>query len=147
MPPAKKPSAKKPLAKKPLAKKPSAKKGPASSASRPADPRVVRLMKALDADPEFAPSVRDLEARRASGERKFGSNGLKVNGKLYALFTQETLVVKLPRARVAALVAAKVGKPFDPGHGRVMKEWLAVTSPNASWIALAREAHAFVGAG
>jgi len=26
-----------------------------------------------------------------------------------------------------------------------MKEWLAVTSPKASWVELAREAHAFVG--
>jgi hypothetical protein len=48
---------------------------------------------------------------------------------------------------VAALAAAKIGEPFDPGHGRVMKEWLAVTSPKASWIALTREAHAFVREG
>jgi hypothetical protein len=111
---------------------------------RPADPRVGRLLGALKADPDLAPSVADLQARQAAGDRKFGSNGLKVQGRLFALFTQETLVVKLPRERVAALEAAKVGKPFDPGHGRVMKEWLAVTSPRASWLELAREAHAFV---
>jgi hypothetical protein len=108
------------------------------------DPRVGRLLGALKADPELAPSVRDLEARQAAGERKFGSNGLKADGKLFALFTQDTLVVKLPRERVASLATAKVGKAFDPGHGRVMKEWLAVTSSQASWLALAREAHAFV---
>jgi hypothetical protein len=28
-------------------------------------------------------------------------------------------------------------KPFDPGHGRLMKEWLTVTSAKASWIDLA----------
>ena len=84
------------------------------------DPRVARLLGALRTDPELAPSVRDLEARQAAGESKFGSNGLKVKGKLFALFTQGTLVVKLPRVRVEALGAAKVGKPFDPGHGRVM---------------------------
>ena len=67
-----------------------------------------------------------------------------MNAKLFALFTQGTLVVKLPKERVAALVAAGVGKPFDPGHGRLMKEWLAVTRPKASWSDLAREAYDFV---
>jgi hypothetical protein len=127
------------------------KKGPARAADRGdprvadrADPRVARLLGALRADRELGSSVRDLEARQAAGERKFGSNGLKANGKLFALFTQGTLVVKLPRDRVAALTSAKVGAPFDPGHGRIMKEWLAVTSPKASWTELAREAHRFV---
>jgi hypothetical protein len=69
---------------------------------------------------------------------------LKANGKLFALFTQGTLVVKLPTQRVAELVAAGVGKHFDPGHGRLMKDWLAVVSPRASWIALAKEAYEIV---
>ena len=60
------------------------------------------------------------------------------------LFTQGTLVVKLPNERVAALDAQGIGKPFDPGRGRLMKGWLTVTSTNASWVELAREAHAFV---
>src|SRR5438270_10205567 len=88
--------------------------------------------------------VRDFEKRKGSGERKFGSNGLKVKGKLFALFTQGTLVVKLPKARVDELVGAKIGRRFDPGHGRLMKEWLAVTSRKASWVDLAREAHDYV---
>src|SRR5262249_62031673 len=79
--------------------------------------------------------------------RAFGSNALKVNGKLFALFTQDTLVVKLPRDRVADLIASKVGKPFDPGHGRLMKEWLTVTSRRASWSELTRESYAFVRGG
>jgi hypothetical protein len=54
------------------------------------------------------------DASSASGQpRKFGSNGLKVDGKLFALFTQGTLVVKLPKERVAALVAKGDGKPFE----------------------------------
>jgi hypothetical protein len=52
--------------------------------------------------------------------------------------------VKLPNARVEELVAEGVGTHFDPGHGRLMKGWLTVASPRASWIELAREAHAFV---
>ncbi len=111
----------------------------------PPDPRVATLISALRADPRLAAAARDFKASRAAPSRKFGSNGLKVNGKLFALFTQGTLVVKLPRERVTALVAAKVGKPFDPGHGRLMKEWLTVTDAAAPWIALAREAHRFVG--
>jgi hypothetical protein len=106
------------------------------------DPRVTKLLKAFKADPHLAPVVDAFEASK--GARKFGSNGLKVNGKLFALFTQGTLVVKLPKVRVAALVAARLGTPFDPGHGRLMKEWLTVTSPKASWTELAKEAHEFV---
>lgn len=67
-----------------------------------------------------------------------------MNGKLFALLTQGTLVVKLPRQRVASLVESRIGKPFDPGHGRLMKEWLAITSAKASWLDLAKEAYAFV---
>jgi len=91
------------------------------------------------------PVVEEFEAgTRSSRPRRFGSNGLKVNGKLFALFTQGTLVVKLRKERVANLVASGVGKPFDPGHGRLMKEWLTVTGSDARWLELVREAHAFV---
>jgi hypothetical protein len=112
------------------------------------DARVAKLLRALRDDPGLAVVVREFEemTRSAGGGRRFGSNGLKASGKLFALFTQGTLVVKLPKARVADLVVEKVGKPFDPGHGRLMKEWLAVTSATASWVDLTREAFAFVSA-
>jgi hypothetical protein len=109
------------------------------------DLRVAALIKAFTADPELAPIVDAFkESKTAAPGRRFGSNGLKVNGKLFALFTQGTLVVKLPNERVAALVLSRVGKPFDPGHGRLMKGWLTVTAAKASWIDLAKEAHDFV---
>jgi hypothetical protein len=102
-------------------------------------------MKAFKADPKLAPIIDAFDERKKAAQgRKFGSNGLKVNGKLFALFTQETLVVKLPKDRVVSLVASRVGEPFDPGHGRLMKEWLKVTTTQVSWVDLAREAHAFV---
>jgi TfoX/Sxy family transcriptional regulator of competence genes len=107
------------------------------------DPRVDRLLRTLRSDPKLAPVV-DAFKKTKPGARKFGSNGLKANGKLFALFTQGTLIVKLPKDRVAALVASGVGKPFDPGHGRLMKGWLTVTSTKAPWIDLAKEAHGFV---
>jgi hypothetical protein len=55
------------------------------------------------------------------------------------------LVVKLPKARVDALVAAGEGRRFDPGHGRLMKEWLSLEPVSElEWLPLAREAMAFV---
>jgi hypothetical protein len=118
---------------------------PAAPASAPSDPRIAKLCAALAKDPRLAPSVRELERARQSGApRKFGSNGLKAGGKLFALFTQDTLVVKLPKERVSELAAAGQGQAFDPGRGRLMKEWLTVTHPKASWLALASEAFAFV---
>jgi hypothetical protein len=110
------------------------------------DQRVAALLKALRRIPALAPVVDAYE--RQAGERgsPFGKNGLKTSGgKLFALFTQGTLVVKLPKERVVALVDEGMGKPFDPGHGRLMKEWLTVTNPRASWVELTKEAFAFVG--
>jgi len=107
---------------------------------------VARLLRALRSDPELAPVV-DAFEKTQPGARRLGSNGLKVKGKLLALFTQGTLVVKLPKDRAASLVASGVGKPFDPGHGRLMKEWLTVTSVKASWPRLAKEAHQFASSG
>jgi hypothetical protein len=119
---------------------------PAHTARRTGeDPRVAKLLASLRVDPDLAPIVDAFEENaKATGRRSFGSNGLKVNGKLFALFTQRTLVVKLPKDRAIALVASNVGEPFDPGHGRLMREWLTVVDPKASWIDLAREAYEFV---
>ena len=120
-------------------------KGPMSTTMQPDnDPRVSRLLSSLRKDPRLAPLVGDFQKTTEKPGRRFGSNGLKANGKLFALFTQGTLVVKLPKTRVAELVDAKLGKPFDPGHGRVMKEWLTVISPKASWFDLVIEAFGFV---
>lgn len=116
----------------------------ANPAPATGDRRVAALLAALRADRRLAPILKDYEATSARGGRSFGSNGLKTGGKLFALFTQGTLVVKLSKDRVGELVAAGVGRAFDPGHGRLMKEWLTVTSADASWLDLAREAYAFV---
>ena len=54
------------------------------------------------------------------------------------------LVVKLPAARVATLAAAGRGGAYDQGHGRVMKEWLAVGPEKRSTrMRLARDALEF----
>jgi hypothetical protein len=121
------------------------KKTPATATSSgETDRRTEALLNAFRADPKLAPIIEAYEKQANEGGRKFGSNGLKVHGKLFALFTQGTLVVKLPNARVAELVAQGVGKPFDPGHGRLMKGWLTVVDPKSSWVELARAACEFV---
>jgi hypothetical protein len=80
-----------------------------------------------------------------TGSRKFGSNGLKVDNKIFAMLVRGDLVVKLPRERVEALIAANQGEPFDRNQGRPMKEWVTVSSTSdVDWLALAREAMGFV---
>jgi hypothetical protein len=75
----------------------------------------------------------------------FGSSALRVDDRIFAMLVGGRLVVKLPRRRVEALIATGEGERFDPGHGRLMKEWVAV-APTAgdSWLPLAREALQFV---
>jgi hypothetical protein len=103
----------------------------------------------LEANPAFAP-VADAFAGDpdVSAGRMMASFGLKVSGRIFAMHAQGRLVAKLPKPRVDALVAAGVGEHFDPGHGRKMKEWIAIEPGRADWVELAREAYAFVkGAG
>ncbi len=75
----------------------------------------------------------------------FGSGALKVNGKIFAMMSSKGhFVVKLSAKRVNALVAAGSGIPFNPGHGRLMKEWLVVTAGHKLWVPLAKEARELV---
>jgi hypothetical protein len=78
-------------------------------------------------------------------QRAFGATSLKTSGKIFAMLVKDRLVVKLPAARVAELVEQGVGEPFDPGHGRIQKEWVSVIGSDAArWRALADESEAFV---
>jgi TfoX N-terminal domain len=76
----------------------------------------------------------------------FGSApGLRINGKIFAMLVKDELVVKLPKDRVDELVAAGAGTNFDPGHGRLMKEWASVPAESSEdWERLANEALVFV---
>jgi hypothetical protein len=57
------------------------------------------------------------------------------------------LVVKFPADRVAGLMESGDGRPFDPGHGRVMKEWVALRPADESTCEdYVREARVFVAA-
>jgi TfoX/Sxy family transcriptional regulator of competence genes len=79
-------------------------------------------------------------------QRAFGSTSLKTGGKIFAMLVNDRLVVKLPAARVEELVGQGVGERFDPGHGRIQKEWLSVSGDDPEqWRSLATESEAFVG--
>jgi hypothetical protein len=94
-------------------------------------------------------AAEELKLGGVTGGTGFGrSEGLRIENRIYAMLVNGELVVKLPKARVDELVGAGVGLRFEPGTGRVMKEWLSVPpSSSRRWKALVHEAKAFVGAG
>jgi hypothetical protein len=66
-------------------------------------------------------------------------------GRFFASFDPhaDALVVKLPRDRVAALIADGAGEPFAP-NGRVFREWVTVPEPDVDvWEQLLAEAREF----
>ena len=76
----------------------------------------------------------------------FGSSrGLRVEGRIFAIFGKGDLTLKLPSARVDELIALGIGTRFDPGHGRLMKQWVTVSARHViDWEKLADEALRFV---
>jgi len=83
----------------------------------------------------------------ASG-RGFGTSALRVRGRIFAMVSRGRLVLKLPAARVAELVAAGAGDTYDAGKGRPMKEWVSFgAAKQDDWLVLAAEALKFVGSG
>ena len=102
-----------------------------------------------EVDPAFAPVVAAFAKDRRVGIGKMFSSKsvLNVNGKIFAMFVRGRFVAKLPKARVDGLVSGGKGKPFDPGHGRLMKEWVELEGERTIWVKLAREARRFVEGG
>lgn len=80
-----------------------------------------------------------------SESAKFGANALKVDGKIFAALTRSSrLLLKLPPARVDALVVAGRAERFASG-GRAMNGWIVVSRVDqAEWITLSEEARKFV---
>ena len=78
--------------------------------------------------------------------RGFGSHALRFDNKIFAMLVRGRLVVKLPKARVDALVAAGEGIRFDANKGTPMREWLCLAPESRlEWPALADEALDFAG--
>jgi len=76
--------------------------------------------------------------------RGFGSSALRCHGKIFAMCVDDELVVKLPAARVSALVDDGAGVRFDGNKGTPMKVWFRLAAASKlDWSALAREALSF----
>lgn len=74
---------------------------------------------------------------------------LRLDGRFFASFDRRTgdLLVKLPEARVDALVAGERARPFAPA-GRRFREWAAIPAARRrQWSGLLDEALAFAAAG
>lgn len=102
--------------------------------------------RAMDLFWELADELRAEDPRVIEGTLMNG-RCLRVGKAFLALpdFEGSGLVVKLPKARVAELIARGEGRPFAPA-GKVFAEWVAVPRPDRRrWRALLREAVAFVG--
>jgi hypothetical protein len=64
------------------------------------------------------------------------------------MFVRGRLVLKLPAARVTALVDAEHGVRFDANKGTPMREWLSLDPASKQpWLPLATEALSYARSG
>lgn len=103
----------------------------------------------MDADKLFWKLAAELhgEDTRVVEGTIMGGRCLRVDKEFLALvdYKGSGLVVKLPKQRVAALIAEGKGQPFGPG-GKIFKEWLSVPKADRKqWLGLLREGVHFVG--
>jgi uncharacterized protein YcnI len=82
-----------------------------------------------------------------AGGKGFGAGTLKVDGKIFAMISSSGhFVAKLPADRVDEFVRNGIGKRFDAGRGKPMKEWVTLDDAADRWIEIAKEARRFVAA-
>ena len=82
--------------------------------------------------------------------KAFGYPSYSIKGKVFAFVGGDGIAVKLPAARVQAIIAAHDdASPFEPAAGRVWKEWVSIDHADAAAymddVALLEESVAFVG--
>jgi hypothetical protein len=88
----------------------------------------------------------ELEDSRVEEGTIMGGRCARVSGEFLGLvdYKGSGMVVKLPKDRVAELIAAGKGQSFAPA-GKVFKEWLSVpTRDRRRWRSLLKESIAFV---
>ena len=103
--------------------------------------RFAAIVEELLSNPDVTPPSDESQSKK-----RFGSSGLRIHNKIFAMLVRGKLVVKLPRPRVDALIASGDGERFDPRHdGRLMKEWVSIEpTSEEQWLNLSREAMEFV---
>ncbi len=108
--------------------------------------KATRKRETPEVHPSFVPVVAAFaNDPRVSRKRMFSSdNVLSVKGRIFAMLVKGKFVAKLPKERVDELVSGGEGEHFDPGHGRLMKEWISIPAGRTDWVKLAKEAHRFV---
>ena len=80
---------------------------------------------------------------KQSGVKKQGES-LKINKKMFAQFSKGNFIIKLPKERVTELKDQGIGQDYDPGNGKIMKEWVIIPKEYGhSWIELTEEAKKF----
>ena len=69
---------------------------------------------------------------------------LKISRKMFAMLSKGNYVLKLPKERVQELINSGEGLPYDPGNGKIMKEWVIIpVEYSHKWIEFASEAKKF----
>jgi hypothetical protein len=77
--------------------------------------------------------------------RALNNLGLMTGGKLFAFIKDGDLVLKLPAARIDALIESHDARRFERGQGTPMREWIVMpTQASGDWPGLVREACDFV---
>lgn len=78
----------------------------------------------------------------------FGRSAVRFRNKIFVMLVRGRLVMKLPAARVDALIEAGDGVRFDANKGTPMREWFSL-DPDSSlaWLPLAHEALDFARTG
>lgn len=95
---------------------------------------------------EIAEEIAAAEGAGSAHRKGFGTGSMFVGRKMFAVLdTTGDLVIKLPPERVKELIAAKSGRPWHPGNGVPLKEYVAVSyAQRKRWSALAREARTYM---
>jgi hypothetical protein len=69
---------------------------------------------------------------------------LKIRKKMFVMFNKERFIVKLPKDRVEELLTSEEVMPYDPGNGKIMREWVIIPEElSEKWISFASEAKQF----
>ena len=80
----------------------------------------------------------------SKNEVKKQGESLKIRKKMFVFFNKDSIIVKLPKKRVTQLLESGVGLPYDPGNGKIMKEWIIIPEKfSDKWISYVSEAKEF----